>query len=101
MSKWNCEKFIDLFVLFCIIAALVSFLYTKSNYKWFPGQKSTVRGFGTGGDPTNVSAKIGIAASNFSGGGVTLPVEPFTTFTKWGDPTPYNSRRELTLKQAF
>lgn len=97
----DCEKFIDIFVLFCIIAGLSSYLYTKkSNYKWFPGQKSTVRGFGNIGHATNVS-NIGIVASNFSGGGVNLPVEPFTTFTKWGEPNPYNSRRELSLKQAF
>lgn len=92
----DCETFIDVFVLFCIITALICYLFAKkSNYK-----STTVRGFGTQGDTQN-PAELGLAASNFSGGGVTLPVEPYTSFTNWGEKNPYNSRRELTLKQAF
>ena len=87
----DCETFIDLFVLFCIIAALTCFITTKkSNYK-------RPSGLNTQGNP----AELGLAASNFSGGGVVLPVEPYTSFTEWGERTPYNSRRELTLKQSF
>lgn len=97
----DCETFIDVFVIFCVIAALVCYLYLKkSNFKWFPGQTTTIRGFGTSGNSQNPE-NIGLAASNFSGGGVILPIEPFTTFTNWGEKTPYNSKRELTLKQAF
>lgn len=97
----DCETFIDVFVLFCIIAALSCYLFVKkTNYKWFPGQNTTIRGFGTQGNPTN-PAELGLAASNFSGGGVVLPVEPYTSFTNWGERTPYNSKRELTLKQSF
>ena len=72
----DCETFIDVFVLFCIIAALVCYLFVKkTNYKWFPGQTTTVRGFGTQGNPTN-PANLGLAASNFSGGGVVLLLNP-------------------------
>ena len=99
--KISCETFIDVFILFCIVTALTFYLFTKkSNFKRFSGQKTTIRGFGTQGNPTN-PAELGLAASNFSGGGVVLPVENYTSFTKWGEVNPYNSQRELTLKQSF
>jgi hypothetical protein len=90
----DCETFIDVFIILCVIVGLGLYFHKQGNKSTFV-QTTNIRGFGTGGNPQN-PGELGLVASNFSGGGVQLPVEYYTSYTN-----PYNSRRELTLKQAF